>query len=496
MSVFWIDRFADKLDSAICLVYSSPSPNNVETVFDAAKAFLIYKKVKMKKKYSKFIFLHNDNDVLKKIPNTLPDLDGIVKAPKPLKKYIGVPYNRVPSPFSSSSWAQHFSRMSENCMSAMGMYSEFFNVSELYRLGKFNKYILQIFEKIKKSRSISKKFLKTGKNHMPFDALCKSCNRYSKIKSFSLEHMNVDYKCPCGYEGVSDFRNGKLHRSFEIAALWCIFEITFQPSEHSEKASIEICKNIFEKKPPMIKTHKPLTIDGKAPSNKNVHITSEILRVIEPEALLYFYSKSGYTSRNINFKNIHNIVDEFDRAERVYFGLEKQRNKRVISLMKKSYEISMEKIPKKIPIRIPFEEAVTIANISTHKRMEIAMDVMKSLGILKYKLPNMDTIKRRLTLADYWSQHYSKPLTVNRKANNEMLNEKQKIAIREFSKELDSKTNISDVLNRLANEIGISEKSLYSGIYQILISKRSGPHLSSLIHSIGAKEVSRLLGSV
>jgi len=63
------------------------------------------------------------------------------------------------------------------------------------------------------------------------------------------------------------------------------------------------------------------TLDGEAFSSSSGHVimVQDVLELIEPAVLRYFFTKDPSTARDFSVERIDQLVDEFDRFERAYF---------------------------------------------------------------------------------------------------------------------------------------------------------------------------------
>ncbi len=63
------------------------------------------------------------------------------------------------------------------------------------------------------------------------------------------------------------------------------------------------------------------TLNGEALSSSagNIVTVPEILELIEPEVLRYFFAKNPRKQRDLDLSRVNQLVDEFDRLEAVYF---------------------------------------------------------------------------------------------------------------------------------------------------------------------------------
>jgi lysyl-tRNA synthetase class 1 len=98
----------------------------------------------------------------------------------------------------------------------------------------------------------------------------------------------------------------------------------------------------FEPPTPMV--YEWFTLNGEPLSSSSGHLITvpDVLAMLEPEVLRYFFTKNPTTARDFDISRLDQLVDEFDRFERIAFGAhavggvddaERQRTERVYPLV-------------------------------------------------------------------------------------------------------------------------------------------------------------------
>ena len=117
--VFWADQLAAECATraakekgiVTCRGGGSPSgTKHIGNLFDATKAYIVYKAVKGAK--ARMIFTHDDRDPLRTVPSRLATLDakwvtvdGVME--KEVSRFLGYPYISIPDPLACcASWAR------------------------------------------------------------------------------------------------------------------------------------------------------------------------------------------------------------------------------------------------------------------------------------------------------------------------------------------------------------------------------------------------------
>ncbi len=230
----------------------------------------------------------------------------------------------------------------------------------------------------------------------------------------------------------------------------------------------------------------------------NAFIVQEVLELIEPEVFMYFYTKRSKKQRNIDMKNIHLLVDEFDRAERIYFGEEEEKNYIDKTNIERMYESSMKQLPSELPVRVPYQFAVMISSMYGHDEntKNIAMAFVKA----KVSKDDMIRIDNRLAMANNWIELVAPELRIkiNEMPDLALLSSKQKEALKELRKQLQPKMSeeeINTLFYSIAKNSGLG-KDFFRGCYMALISQDHGPRLATFIMVIGIEKLKKILSYI
>lgn len=543
--LFWADQLAEEViklakkqsyPTANCAGGASPSgTKHIGNLFDATKPWIVYKALQKRKFPSRFIHYYNDVDPLRTIPTRIADLDAnwidSKKFGKDFLKYLGQPYTTVPDPLGChDSWAEHFERVWENGMFATGIEqgeTQIVHIGNLYKEGKFDPYIEKILKNITKTREIIRRFQKTiPDNYIPFHALCQNCGKITThAVDFDLGNKTITYECRgrtlagkytiegCGHRGTVSFREGKLPWRFEWPAQWAIMKESFEAfgKEHFEgswQSGRVIARDLYDFEPPVAHVYEFILINGEKMASRrgNVFIAQEILEVIEPEIFMYFYTKRSLKQRNLDLNHIYHLVDEFEKAERIYFGLEQEPNEKERATIMRMYETSMRRIPMNPPIRIPYRFAAVVAQ--TTLNFDHALSVLQTTGHIRGKLSEEDReiINQRLNLARNWVERFSpkNKITLHEHLSPETkrkLSDVQKQALRDVAMFIGDKPTMNEEeLNNKFYEIikyhKMKPSDFFQGAYLVLLGKTSGPKLAQFVIAVGEPKVRRILEQI
>ncbi len=511
----WADRLADKIierckrEGYVPNVKCEQTPSgakHIGNLNDVARAYFPYKSVKEKGHEITFVHLTDDRDPLKDIPSQLPDLEGVFRQTDKLSKmdeYLGMPLCRVPDPFGCcGSWSKHFTKVWMDGVYSLGMSPSLHSVDELYKQGKYEPYIRMVFENIEAAGKIIAKHQSTKNDaYIPFDAICGKCGRLANVDSFDLERHSVHFNCGgkaikkkksegCGFMGEVDWSEGKLQWRFEWPANWGIFHTTYEPfgKDHYEgswKSGVDIMEQIYHLEPPIPFVYEFFTVNNEkmSASRGNVHIVQDMLKIMEPEAFSFFYVKRPEKQRDLELSRIWALEDEFDAAERVYFGQEQERTENREENTKRMYDLAVENKPKEYARRISYSFGANLAQLFTEEQ---CIAILRRMGHIETEAEEK-MARQRLLLCSNWVDSYA-PADVKVHILNvegassefEKISKSQKNALFEFggffSAERDPEKQQEEI-RKICDRNSITIQDFFKAAYLVFIGKERGPKL-------------------
>ncbi|WP_158854679.1 lysine--tRNA ligase [Halorhabdus sp. CUG00001] len=331
------------------------------------------------------VFTSDDKDRLRKLPRRLADLDwnvvelGDVDAGA-LGRNLGKPYTAIPDPFGCcDSYGAHFTTLLARSAELLDIPIEVVSNTDLYADGTFEELTKHVLANQQAARDVLADYQDSvGEAYVPFQAECQSCGILTDgITDVDPDAGTVSYTCQdvtvgdetiagCGHEGTVGIQDGKLPWRFEWPAQWSVLNVDFEPfgKDHAEgswPSGVDIAQNVLDVEPPVAMVYEWFTLNGDALSSSagNVVTAAEVLDLLEPEVFRYFFCKDPRKQRDFNIANIDQLVDEFDRLERVYFGEidadtdERERATQV-------YPIAVGN-PREERVRIPYTFAAVLA---------------------------------------------------------------------------------------------------------------------------------------
>jgi lysyl-tRNA synthetase class 1 len=390
----------------------------------------------------------------------------------------------------------------------------FVETSKLYETREMIEVIKTYIRKRDAVREILNRFRgqKYGKDWIPFKPLCPKCKNISTTKAVSvdLETEEVEYECPrCGSKGVVKLNEGKLEWRLEWAALWKVLNVTFEPygKDHaaaggSRETCTALAKEILEIEPPEGFPYEWVYLNGEAMSSSGgiSFDFAEWDKVADPHVLKYWYYVSKpMTHLEFSVSKIPQLCEEYEKAERIYYGLESLKDKKVEKIIKRSYELTHNENPSpEMPLQIPYTFALVLVQVtpSGERQLEEIVNRLIRTGHLKgYPTSDqMEQIKIVMERAKYYIEKYAPenlkikvldklPKEVIESISPEERGYLAKLADKISGRKPTPKELEAEILE-LAKEMGIDTKRAFQTIYKILIGKESGPRLASFMLSL------------
>ncbi|MFB6178527.1 MAG: lysine--tRNA ligase [Halorientalis sp.] len=405
---FWADAVADAIlatepDEPI-VIKGGVSPSGVPHIGhfnEILRSYFVAEALRDRGHEVRQVFTTDDKDPLRKIPRTLADLDwNIVDFgddavdSAAVGQNLGKPYTAIPDPFGCcDSYGAHFTNLLQQSADLVDVPVEFVSNTELYADGEFEEITAFLLEHTDEARDTLAEYqASVDDSYVPFTPQCSECGLLTgQVVDVDLDAGTVDYECTameagdrtiegCGHEGTATFREGKLPWRFEWPAQWDILGVDFEPfgKDHAEgswPSGKDIARNVLDIEPPVPMVYEWFTLNGDALSSSsgNIVTVAEVLELLEPEVFRYFFTKNPRKQRDFDVTTLDQLVDEFDRFERVYYGSEEPRDEDEAELVERAYPMVVEArrdsesrtesgdaVADDQPIRIPYTFAAVL----------------------------------------------------------------------------------------------------------------------------------------
>ncbi len=329
------------------------------------------------------------------------------------KKYLGQPFALIPSPFDdikADSYADYFGKELANTFPDFGIDIQSLWTHKLYQLPELQQQIRTGLENADEVKEIVLSHLthamseeekiqkyKFYENWMPAMVLCENCGRTqiknkegdiipNRVINFNKQKDTVTYTCPaCENSGEVQISSGlvKLNWRLDWPAKWSldpknVYEGSgkdhFTKITGSWDVAVDLCEKIYGYKGPVGLGFEWMRLgDNDMGTSKGVVFMPKIyLSMAEPE-LLRMIVLTTNPSRHISFRieELSLLYDEYERIERIYFGLEEP-----FDLQKKTDEF---KIRLKKDLVKELEKEISI-EISSQIKQEKDLEKRKNLA--------------------------------------------------------------------------------------------------------------------
>ncbi|RQG89128.1 lysine--tRNA ligase [Natrarchaeobius halalkaliphilus] len=390
---FWADAVADRVEARDpdepIVVKGGISPSGVPhlgNVNELLRGYYVAEVLRERGHEVRQVFTADDRDPLRKLPRTLCDLEGALVDlgdvdAGALGRNLGAPYTDIPDPFGCcDSYGDHFSRIIADSADAVDVPIDLVSNTELYERGEFDDVTRHVLENRDRARDVLAAYQdKVDDDYVPFNPICAECGKITETVTgvdLDAEPATVSYRCTdmdagdrtidgCGHEGSATVREGKMPWRFEWPGQWQQLGVDFEPfgKDHAEgswPSGDDVARNVLEIEPPVPMVYEWFTLDGEPFSSSagNVILVSDVLELIEPEVLRYFFVKDPSKARDFSIERLDQLVDEFDRLEEIYFD-EIDADEDEVAFAKRVYPLIVDE-PRERRIRLPYTFAAVL----------------------------------------------------------------------------------------------------------------------------------------
>lgn len=501
----WTSVVADEIiaahpDADVYTTAAGISPSGVVhfgNFRDVVTSHLVREALKARGKKARLLFSWDNFDRYRKVPKGVPES---------FAEHIGKPLSKIPDPVGSchASYAEHFQQSFVEAMEKLGIEIEYRNQTKLHESGIYDNAIFHAMKERNKIADILLSFMtekakgekgidpdEYRENYYPIAIYSRFTGKdITKILDYD-GGTHVTYRCiETGKEETVDLSKdhiAKLAWKPDWAMRWRHEQVHFEPGGHDhaspggsyDTASV-IVKDIFNYDAPIFVEYKFVGIQGlgskMSGSKGNAVSPLELLEIYEPDLLRWLYfRKSPDQSFELAFNTeIYRQYDEYD-AEHA------EQN------------------------AIPFRQAVGFGQIVQWQ--EDKLQIMLNALQLSY---NPESIKRRITLARNWLTKYNpeEAIVLNEEVNNvfaNTLSAAHKEQVRRLQSELQKMESPTvQELEMLVygvpkspeldeSELKKAQRIFFKNVYNLLISKDTGPRLGTFLWAVDREKVLKLL---
>lgn len=474
---------------------------------DIATSYFVATSLRALGKKVKFIFSWDEYDRFRKVPKNVAELD------TNFDRYIGLPYSEIPDPYGCCpSYAKHFEKEFEKSLSAFGIDVDFRYQAAEYKSGRYAKQIvetlaqrLQIYDIIMsfKTQDASDEERET---YYPVAVYCDKCGKdNTKITSLSDDSATATYECKCGHKGeinfLTDF-HAKLVWKLDWPMRWREEGVDFEPGgkDHaavggSYQVSSVLSKEIFGYNAPYFQGYEFIGIKGlagKMSSSSGLNIVpSTLLKVYEPEVILWLYSKTDPT-KAFDFCFDEEILRQYFEFDKMLTAFKDGSASDFIKEIMAPTVIAGRDL-----CTVPMAQLVNFGAIVSWN--EDALEILFNRIGINFKKAEF---KARLSLARFWLENCSpesvvKLLDEKNSEYFETLDDNMKKMVQMLARDLAANEYTLDELNIYLYSIPLAiygemddktkkarQMAFFETVYTLLIGKTKGPRMYLFLHAI------------
>jgi len=457
----------------------------------------------------RFLYGFDDMDPLDSLPIYLDR--------ERFEKFMGHPFCNIPSPEAGfENFAKFFASEFIEVFENLGCHPEIYWMSDVYRSGRMNDVIRMSLENAAKVREIYERISGTVKpgDWLPFQPVCENCGRIGTTRAYDFDGETVAYTCEpamvewakgCGHSGRrSPFNGGgKLPWKLEWAGRWPVLGVSFECAgkDHftktgSRAVSEEISRSVYGYAPPEGFGYEFFLIGGKKMSSSKGRGVSakEISGMVPPQILRFLLMKTRPTAQ-LDFDpggpTLPRLFDEFDRYERMYFGLEEIPSGQAVNVSR-IYELcQLGQVPKEAPKRVPFSHAAVLVQFFADD-VKVLEQLEKS-GHIDSASGAPETVVERIRFARSWTNTHAAPEMLTRileaLPDPSSFSDSEKKVFSSLAELFSAKTNpgedeVMQTLRDAAGTAGLEVRDAFGAVYRLFLGKPAGPRLGVFLPAL------------
>jgi lysyl-tRNA synthetase class 1 len=512
--VHWADVIAAKLlergpHHRVASGTSISGQPHIGSAADVIFADIIVRAVNDAGGEAKGIWIRDDMDPLRSLPPQIPE---------DFKQYFGKPVYDLPD-VEGVPYVEYFTRPFLEGLKRVGVKHETVSGSDIYRGGMAIDLVRTALDKASDIRLILEEVSgsKRPDDWLPFSVVCQNCGRIATTKAHGIDpEGRVLYRCQggvagkkriegCGHEGAAQLDQGKLTWRLDWAGRWKLLGITSEPfgKDHaaaggSWDTSSVIVERIFDYPAPLPLAYEHFMVEGGRMSKSigNVVTLEEMLETVPPEIVRYVLVRTDPNKhKDFDWAKIPQLVGEFERIERIYFGLEEPAPREDPGDLRRIYELSLVRPEAAQELhQVPYGHLVTLVQL--YPAMDDMLEALYRSGELDRGLgdEHLDCIRTKARNARAWVERYAdenqriKLLEELDADNRAQLPQDQRAYLARLGQELETTPweggAIQDVVFNLSKEMGLKARDAFGAIYRAFLGRQRGPRAGFFLASL------------
>jgi lysyl-tRNA synthetase, class I len=457
----------------------------------------------------RFIYSWDDYDVFRKVPKDMPRQDELVK-------YLRKPICDVPDVYGvAESYARYNELILEKSLPAVGIFPEFLYQHKKYRAGEYTHGIKLALQQAQKIRDILNKYRTEARDEswLPLFIYNPDTNN-DDVKNITWDGDDtLKFVDSMGKEHTLKISEGKgisLPWRVDWPMRWSVEQVDFEPGgkDHSSPGGSydtgkEIVKEVYGFEAPHYIMYDFIRIKGGAgkmsSSAGGAVKLSDVLEIYEPELTRFLFAGTRPdTEFAISFDgDVIKIYEDFDKCERIYYGIEDAKTEKDLLQQKRIYEFSCVSKPnEKMAFQPGFRHITVLLQIYQGNIDKVVEWFMEHEKVTDSDMPR---IKARTLCAKNWLENHAPEefvFKVNAEFNANLITHEFIGAFKrmhELILEPMSADERGTALWEYCKNTGVNIKDFFRVAYQVLIGKDKGPKLMNFVQQIGNEDVANRL---
>ena len=468
----------------------------------------------------KFVYGCDDMDPVDELPHGTGDY---------FREHLGKPLCNAPAPpgMSGTNMADAYFSEFTATFGVLGIDTEFYTVSALYRSGALDETIDTYLRSAETVRKIYRE--QTGAirppEWLPFQPICERCGKIGTTFAWDYDGDSVAYECrpglvawaeSCGHRGrVSPFGgNGKLPWKLEWAAKWKVLPVALEGAgkDHmgahgSHGVAAALARQVLDIEVPVPFTYEFFTVGGaKMSSSKGIGISASELVAMLPPEMLRFLVLRVRPRRHLDFQldlaGLSNAFLEYERLWRTVAGGDAHANQGELFTLS---QVGRDQPPPEPPsYSTPFDALVSIVQ-QPHLDLE---SYVEGLGIAPLTGADRRWLSVKRSAAVAWSQRFSEAASRLRvsddpaaEAEARRLSNGQRSFLYVAGSllgDIDDWTakRIQAALFDAARIVGLPQADAFEALYRVFFGWPEGPRAGSFLEFFGRERTGSRLAEM
>ena len=457
---------------------------------------LVRKSLENKGKKTRFIYSWDSYDSFRKVPKNIPE---------EFEQYLRLPDSQVPDPWEEyESYAERYMQKAEADFESFNFPIEYQRQHLIQTSGEYAEDIKACLQKKDTIREMINKYRQDNplpNDWMPLSVYARDTGKdTTKITHYDGQYTITYKNKETEFVETINFKETpivKLSWRLDWPMRWAHFGVTFEPGgkDHSTPGGsydtgCDIVREVFNREPPQYAIYNNVKMKGQggkiSSSSGNGATVSDVLKIYSPQMVLYMFASTRPNAEmDLSFDmDVIKIYEDFDKLERLYYGLEEEKNAKKKATLLRTYELSVpnnEVIPKQCPIQPSMRHMCTIA-----QAQDFNYEKVKSFFKDQIKTQfDEKRVEQRFYCAKHWLGLYApEEMKFSLVSKIENISEEQRQILKEVKDALKNKENPKELFGDfkiIAQNHNLEISEFFTMMYQVLMNKDKGPKLGGFM---------------